>query len=324
MNSMKTTYILNAFAALSVSLFAPALAQEAPTMAKLSTGSEVATWTMAADKPTHITPVVFVHGGPGMYTTPRAMTNGAALRTAGFTTIYYDQAGGGKSPHLSAVNYTVERAVLDLEALRVSLKQEKLVLWGSSWGASLVTLYAVRYPEHVAGLILTSPGSYPGTHAKHDYKPTNRGKVKLSKELSAAASKIDRGGAAAESSLSQDDTGRALDVLVNADLMGGMVCKGSTITAPPPGAGANLFANRMIAKDLDKMSFKPATNVRVPTLIVRGECDFLSADNAEAFAKLLGGTVTTLAGTGHGLVERRAEVNAALSSFAGGALASVP
>jgi pimeloyl-ACP methyl ester carboxylesterase len=323
MDPMKTSIFRNAFAALAFALSSPVLAQQAPVMVSLTTGSEVATWTLPAEKPSHKTPVVFVHGGPGMYTSEGAKAKGATLRAAGFTTIYYDQAGGGKSKHLPAVNYTVERAVADLEALRVSLKQEKLVLWGSSWGASLATLYAAKYPDHVAGIILTSPGSYPGTHTKHDYKPTNRGKVKLSKELSAAAGKIDRSGAAAESSLSQDDAGRAFDVLVNADLMGGMVCKGSTMTAPSPGAGGNLFANRMIAKDLDKMSFKPTASIRVPTLILRGGCDFLSAGNAEAFAKLLGGTVTTVAGTGHGMLENRAAIDGAFSAFASGPLASV-
>ncbi len=296
---------------------------KAPEMITLLTGSEVATWTMPPEKPVHKTPVIFVHGGPGMYTTPGVFAKGAPLRAAGFTTVYFDQAGGGKSKRLAVKDYTVDRAVADLEAMRVSLKQDKIILWGSSWGASLATIYAVRYPDHVVGMILTSPGSYPGTHASHNYKITNRGKDDISKAVSAAASKIDKQGAAAETTLSQAEAGVLFDEVVNADLMGGLVCKGAKITPPTPGTGGNFYANRLIAKDLDKMKFKTGAPFAIPTLIVRGSCDFLSPDNADLFAKLFTTSVTTIAGTGHGLLENRTAIDAAFSDFAGGALAKV-
>jgi pimeloyl-ACP methyl ester carboxylesterase len=300
-----------------------ASAQDAPVMMSLATGSEVATWTLAPDKPAHKTPVIFLHGGPGMYTTAGVFVKGAPLRAAGFTTIYFDQAGGGKSKRLPAANYTIERAIADLEALRVKLGQDQLILWGSSYGAGLATIYAARYPAHVSAVILTSPGSYPGTRASHNYKPTNRDKVTYTKELSAAVRKVDRDGPAAETTLSQDSAGRLFDDIVNADLMGGMVCKGATIKAPPPGVGGNLYANRMIAKDLDKLKFgKPAT-IAVPALIIRGACDFLPESNAASFAALFSTNVTTIPATGHGLLENREAIDAAFAAFANGKLRNV-
>ena len=292
-------------------------------MMTLTTGSEVATWTLAPEKPVHKTPVVFLHGGPGMYTTPGVISKGAPLRAAGFTTIYFDQAGGGKSKRLAAKYYTVERAIDDLEALRIRLGQDKIILWGSSYGSSLATIYAARHPQNVAGVILTSPGSYPGTFSKRDYTVTNRGKIDLSNEVSAAAGKIDREGAAAEATLSQADAGKLFDEVVNADLMGALVCKGAKLAAPAPGNGGNFYANRMIAKDLDKLKFKAGSSPTVPALILRGSCDFLPESNASRFAKLFGKSVTTIQGTGHGLLENRPAIDAAFSTFASGALASV-
>jgi pimeloyl-ACP methyl ester carboxylesterase len=302
---------------------AASFAQDAPTMISLPTGSELATWTIAAEKLVHKTPVIFVHGGPGMYTTDGARKKGASLRNAGFNTIYFDQAGGGKSKQIAVKDYTIERAVADLEALRVALGQDKVILWGSSYGASLAAIYTARYPGNVAGIILTSPGSFPGTSAKRDYKITNRDKVKMAKELTSAVGKVDKNGQAAEASLSQTDAGRLFDDLVNADLIGGMVCKGSNITPPPPGVGGNLYANRLISKDLDKLKFKFEGTIKVPAMVLRGSCDFVSESSAAKFAALFGTTVTTITGSGHGMLENRTDIEAAFSQFVNGPLAAV-
>ncbi len=301
----------------------PTYAQDAPTILTLSTGSELAQWTVSSPKPVHKTPVIYLHGGPGMYTTATAIERGAVFRDAGFNTIYFDQAGGGKSKQIAAKDYTVERAVADLEALRVTLGHDKIILWGSSYGASLGTVYASRYPEHVAGIILTSPGSYPGTKAAHNYKITNRDKVKLGKDLSKAAGKIDREGSAAEATLTQSTAGALFDEVVNADLMGGMVCKGSNIKPPLPGTGGNLYANRLIGKDLDKIRFKPKGTLKIPALILRGSCDFVAESSAQSFAALFEATVTPIANTGHGMHENRQAVEAAFATFALGPLSKV-
>jgi pimeloyl-ACP methyl ester carboxylesterase len=187
----------------------------------------------------------------------------------------------------------------------------------------LATIYTVRYPANVAGLILTSPGSYPGTSAKRDYKITNRDKVKMSKELISAVGKVDSKGQSAEASLSQSDAGRLFDDVVNADLMGGMVCKGSNIAAPAPGSGGNLYANRFISRDLDKLKFKAAGPIKIPALVLRGSCDFITESSAAKFAALFGTKVTTINSSGHGLLENRDDIEAAFAQFANGPLAAV-
>jgi pimeloyl-ACP methyl ester carboxylesterase len=198
-------FLAAAATCLAIAIPLSAAPMPAPQMKALSTGSELAIWSLAPEKPVHATPIVYLHGGPGLYTEGRRLDEGAVFRAAGFTTIYFDQVGGGQSKRLKATEYSIDRAVYDLEALRISLGQEKLILWGNSYGASLAALYSSRFPLRVSALILTSPGSFPGTDAKRSYSLTNRGSVSLGKELSVAVGKIDKKGAAAETEVSQGD-----------------------------------------------------------------------------------------------------------------------
>lgn len=316
--------IRSAFCALALAAFSIAGQAQTPTrMMTLSTGSEIATWTIEPEKKRHQTPIIYLHGGPGMYTEVRRFAEGEPLRAAGFTTLYFDQAGGGQSKPKAPGDYSVERALADLEALRSQLGKDKIILWGNSYGASLATLYASRFPGHVAGLILTSPGAFPGSKPKRNYALTNRDKVIFTKEFQAAVSLIDSKGAAAEAELSQGDAGKLFDVAIAAELMEAMVCKGTQARPPALQGGGNLYANRMVAKSLGKVRFKPKPAPTMPTLILRGTCDFLPESNAAQFGRLFGTTVTSVPDTGHGFLENRAAIEAALLGFANGPLATV-
>lgn len=297
-----------------------------PVMVPLATGSTLATWTMAGEGARrHSTPVVFLHGGPGLYTEARRFDEGAVLRAAGFDTIYFDQAGGGRSALLKAGEYSLERAIADLEALRIALRQEQLVLWGNSYGATLLALYADRYPGRVAGVLLTSPGMFPGFAGKRDYGRTDRDKVVYDKAVMAAIKRIDRDGGAAEAVLPQPEAGKLFDALVADELVNAMVCKGSSVRPAALPGGGNLFAQRLIDRDLKALKFTPAGvgSVQKPTLIVRGSCDYVPAVSAERFRAVFGGTIVDVPDSGHGLLENRAVVVAAMDGFARGALDGV-
>ncbi len=304
---------------------APASAQPAPVMSALSTGSTVATWTLPGEGPArHVTPVVFLHGGPGLYTEARRLDEGKLLRAAGFTTIYFDQAGGGKSARLAASDYSLDRAVADVEALRTSIGADRLILWGNSFGASLAAAYAARFPDRVAGFILTSPGMFPGFDGKRDYSVTNRDKVEYSKALSSAINRIDRDGAAAEAQLSQAQTSAFFDELVASELIDGVVCKGSTVKPPALPGGGNLFAQRLLSRDVKRARLAEKAGTTAPALIVRGSCDFLPLASAERYRAFLGGSIVTIENSGHGLLENRAAVDAAVARFAATELAQLP
>jgi pimeloyl-ACP methyl ester carboxylesterase len=53
--------------------------------------------------------------------------------------------------------YATAQAVEDLEALRIWLGTDQLVLYGESYGTQLVQTYAARHPDHVAKLIVDGP-----------------------------------------------------------------------------------------------------------------------------------------------------------------------
>ena len=327
---MRATTLISQLLATALFLTATAsLAREAPRTISLSTGSNLATWTLPATPVggarTHQTPIVYLHGGPGMYTEERRIEMGHAFRAAGFTTVFYDQVGSGQSARISASDYSLARMISDLEALRISHRAEKLILWGNSWGAQLAVLYAQAYPARVAGFVLTSPGNFPGETFARNYRITKRKTVTIGRELTSAMNQIDRKGGQAEPAVSQVDSGRLLDVVMNADLLEGMVCKSSNVGQSELPGGANLFVNRMVQKEVPKVRHNWAVTMpRVPTLIVRGECDFIPVESASRYQSVTGGKKIEVPNVGHGLLENGPAVETILGNFARVDLAEVP
>jgi pimeloyl-ACP methyl ester carboxylesterase len=325
---MKPTLALSLVAAFLATTTNLAHARDVPRMVSLPTGSSIATWTLPAT-PTQgararSTPIIFLHGGPGLYTEDRRIEMGQAFRDAGYNTVFYDQVGSGQSARLPATNYTLARMIADLEALRVSLGSEKIVLWGNSWGSQLAILYAQSYPNRVAGLIFTSPGVVPGERAQRNYALTKRGSVNIPRDLEAAINQIDRRGAAAEANVSQVDSGRLFDAVTRAELLEGMVCKASTITQADLPGGGNIFVHRMIQKEVGAVRPNWATLPNVPSLVLRGGCDFNPAQIAARYQTLTGATRIDLPNLGHGLLEDPVAVQNALSTFARGSMTIVP
>ena len=269
------------------------------------------------------TPVVFVHGGPGMYTEAGRFEEKAVMRDAGFNTVFFDQAGGGKSLGLKAGDCLLDRGVADIEALRIALGKDRLVLWGNSFGDDLAALYAGRYPGRVAGMVLTSPGMIPGYAGKRNYGRTDRKHVEYSKAITKAIDTIDRDGAAAETELPHDAAGKLFDSLFAAELIDGMVCIGTAVRPAALPGGGNFYAQRLIARDLKALKVPPVPVAGVPTFVIGGTCDLLPMTSAEHFRDLFGGTIVQIAGSGHGLYENRAVIDAAIADFARTALASV-
>src|SRR5262245_52270742 len=104
------------------------------------------------------TPAVLLSGGPG-FTVDYVVPVGDSL-PADYRRIFFEQRGTGKSrpPTLSPESMTLQAAVEDLEALRLHLKQERLLLIGHSWGGMLAMAYAAAHPDRVDRLILIGSG----------------------------------------------------------------------------------------------------------------------------------------------------------------------
>lgn len=126
---------------------------------ELSTGSRIAYLRTAASGKEQATPVILVHGGPGA---PEGGLDAVvpALSDAGFEVYQYHQVGAGLSERLDDIaEYTVDRHVADLDALRVVIGAERVVLVGESWGGTLIANYLAEHAEHVAKAVVSSPGT---------------------------------------------------------------------------------------------------------------------------------------------------------------------
>ena len=100
------------------------------------------------------TPVIFLHGGPGVGLHPvyRRFFDPAAWRI-----ILLDQRGSGKSTPLAETQgNTPAHLVSDLEHLRMHLGIERWHVFGGSWGSTLALIYAVAYPERIISMTLRS------------------------------------------------------------------------------------------------------------------------------------------------------------------------
>src|SRR5271170_5117243 len=99
--------------------------------------------------------VLALHGGPGATHDYLLALND--LVPSGYRVVYYDQIGCGRSDLARKTSeYTVERDVNDLEAIRRRLGLGPVHLLGSSYGGMLAIAYTLAHPEGVRSLISAS------------------------------------------------------------------------------------------------------------------------------------------------------------------------
>lgn len=251
----------------------------------LPTGSHIAysLYEPPAGVPVKVEPIVFVHGGPGL----RALdTDHAFYRQFtqdGFRVYLYDQTGSGLSGRLPhATDYTVERQVADLEAIRQQIGAERLVLIGHSWGGTLIAHYAVAHPEHVAKLVFHSPGpiwdwgSSPSERQRTDAKEKGLPPPRIIAALALSYANVK----STEYLVPQEEFGDWY--LATAD-PGQLVCKGERSKLPAGFSGAtlaglNMYPSLVVADELKK----PEMDIRarlgklhVPAIALESQCEFM-------------------------------------------------
>jgi proline iminopeptidase/L-proline amide hydrolase len=100
-------------------------------------------------------PILMVHGGPGG--THAAFLDALALADER-AVILYDQLDCGLSDHPGdPANWTVERFVNEVGAIRRALQPSRWYVLGQSWGGTIALEYGARRPPALAGLVLASP-----------------------------------------------------------------------------------------------------------------------------------------------------------------------
>jgi proline iminopeptidase len=103
-------------------------------------------------------PAVYLHGGPGSGSTPRARR---FFDPNAYRIILLDQRGCGRSQPLlnqrsQLQTNTTQHLISDLELLRAQLSCERWIILGGSWGSTLALAYAQAHPQRVSALVLAS------------------------------------------------------------------------------------------------------------------------------------------------------------------------
>ncbi len=103
-------------------------------------------------------PALVVHGGPGSGCTPGVRRYFDPER---YRTVLFDQRGCGRStPHASdpatdLTHNTTHQLVRDMERLREHLGIDRWLLFGGSWGSTLILAYAEAHPDRVSEIVIS-------------------------------------------------------------------------------------------------------------------------------------------------------------------------
>lgn len=100
--------------------------------------------------------LLLLHGGPGC-THEYFESFEAFLPPDEYTFYYYDQLGSFYSDQPDDPSlWTVDRFREEVEQVRSALGLESFYLFGNSWGGMLALEYALKYPQHLCGLIVSN------------------------------------------------------------------------------------------------------------------------------------------------------------------------
>jgi pimeloyl-ACP methyl ester carboxylesterase len=103
--------------------------------------------------------LLLIHGGPGFDHSgfKPAFTEMASIAQL----IYLDMRGNGRSEAGPPNKWTLEQWAEDIHSFCEALSIENPIVMGHSMGGIVAMLYATRYPDHPAKLILSSTSTQP-------------------------------------------------------------------------------------------------------------------------------------------------------------------
>ena len=236
-------------------------------------------------------PVLFLHGGAGLRVGPWDHPFFSPLAAYGFRVYLFDQAGSGLSDFLPKVrDYTIQRAVEDLEAIRQQIGAGRMILIGHSWGSTLAASYMAKYASHVAKVVFYSPGPmwlYPPGTQKVDYSRTGGARSGFpSLRFLAAMLLLGRNPDASQALLPQLEAEELVVPLI-APTIPSFVCKGDASKLPElmstlATSGINPRVNPYVLQSMLSLAAKPEGDPhaalrgnRTTAMILFGECDYV-------------------------------------------------
>ena len=293
----------------------------------LEDGASLAYGIVRGDGGGRATPVVVLHGGPGVPDTAGLLDVFGPLAAEGHDVWAYDQRGTGRSTRLADPGgYTTARAVADLEEVRRRIGAGRVVLVGHSYGAQLAAAYTAEHPERVERAVFLSPGGLDpqGGPGRPQARLTPAQQRQIYRLLLAprallayALVQVDPAAAHAFAGDAELD---ARQDRVHAAVSPGLHCPGHT---GPALHGLGFYANQVP----QSWRRRPEPDVRtrlsgtdVPALVVKGQCDYLDWVSATAYLDVFADSrLVYVPGAGHDVhVDAPATVLGAVRAFLAG------
>tara|TARA_R110000868_G_scaffold380784_1_gene646906 strand:+ start:81150 stop:82013 length:864 start_codon:yes stop_codon:yes gene_type:complete len=241
--------------------------------------------------------IILLSGGPGL-SCEYLLESHKPLAEKGFTLISWDQFGSGESEAVPSDGfYTIEHALDEMKHVVEHFHLKKFYVLGHSWGGMLGLDYCLRYPKHVEGFIAANT-SFSASCLQRSCDRI-RGTLDIDTQFMLMRHE-------AEGTLKDEEY-----VAVMGELKSKYVCRlPKTPDAFVRSAegwnfdacvalGARSFATYTGSlrnyERIDQLS-----GMRVPTLLIQGEYDFIMPDNvALAHAHLPNSTVRIVLDCSH-------------------------
>jgi proline iminopeptidase len=265
---------------------------------RLPTGSRIAYVRVPARATPRRTPVVFLHGGPGVADMAGDAAYFGQLARDGYDVWVYDQVGTGRSSRLrDPRQYTIARDVADLEAIRQRIGADRLVLIGHSWGAQVAAGYMAAHPTHVAKAVFVSPGALApalddGSGGLVRGRLTTRQQLGLyalllRPRVLLAYSLLQVNPEAAHAFVGDAEMDARNDRVYNHSRPA-LHCRGAPVGPALHGLGfyANQFPQSAAARPWADPRPRLARQT-TPALVVKGACDYMSWSSAVAYRQAL-------------------------------------
>ena len=243
-------------------------------------------------------PVLLVlHGGPGDATNPWGY---AGFRTwlKNYTVVQWDQRGTGKTlgrnGRASAETVTINRLVQDgvelADTLRTSLRKDKIILLGHSWGSVLGVLMAKRKPDLFQAFIGTGQvgkpaGAYDVAFDALMAKARALGDVRALSELQELGPPPYKDWHGYQVQRRWSNLFEGADAFIASMLGFGLSAPGYTVADVLDWFdGQNLSAERLIAQELALPPTALGGRFELPVFVIQGAEDFTTPTSiAKAF-----------------------------------------
>ncbi|KAA3641265.1 MAG: alpha/beta hydrolase [Bacteroidetes bacterium] len=287
---------------------------------ELSTGSTIGYTKIESSPEEKKSPIIYLHGGPGGRIKDEVIEALRPLSALGHELYFYDQIGSGHSARLDDISkYSVERHKADLLEIIETIKAEKVILIGQSWGCLLAVNFLQHHSEKVERMILGGPGPIlPINRSLKNVSPPDSLNLKNpaftnqegNKKANNLRSKLMlRWAYILNRKLASDKEADDFFTFLNGELSKSTFCDAGQAERFKGGGG--YYSHIMTVKSFYEVEDKRDRlgKINTPVLIIRGQCDNQKWGYAKEYLDLLPNTkLEIIENTGHNLVDGNGEM----------------